>query len=112
MRSMLRAANAMTAKRVRQTAGKAMEVSGIAATSDRYRRLVNRPKIHAAGRGVRLVGISPVATCRHRVMSSLRASATIMVFRIGPRASAVRAEPIQAAKSSFSGTVYQRASSP
>src|SRR5215467_11378975 len=28
-------------------------------------------------------------------MSSLRASATIMVFRVGPRASAVRAEPLR-----------------
>jgi hypothetical protein len=40
---------------------------------------------------VRLVGISPVATSRHSAMNSLRASATIMVSRVGPRASAVRA---------------------
>src|SRR5215469_15045968 len=50
-----------------------------------------QPETHATGRSVRLVGISPVVTSRHRAMSSLRASATIIVLRVGPRASAVRA---------------------
>src|SRR5258708_30381793 len=42
-----------------------------------------------AGRNLMPSVISPVATSRHRAMSSLRASATIMVLRVVRRPSAV-----------------------
>jgi hypothetical protein len=47
--------------------------------------------IHAAGRRTTPSGTSPVLTIRHSPMSSFLASATIMVLRVLPRASAVRA---------------------
>ena len=48
--------------------------------------------VHAtAGRKEIPSGISPVVTMRHSAMSSLRASATIMVLRVPPRVCAVRA---------------------
>src|SRR3981081_2317321 len=43
-----------------------------------------------AGRNLMPSVISPVVTSRHRAMSSLRASATIMVLRVGLRPSAGR----------------------
>src|SRR2546430_428486 len=49
-------------------------------------------KLHGqvpAGRNLRPSVISPVVTSRHRAMSSLRASATIMVLRVVRRPSAV-----------------------
>ena len=46
--------------------------------------------IHVAGRRSRPTGASPVVTSRQSAMRSLRASATIMVLRVPPRASAVR----------------------
>src|SRR6266536_2243754 len=46
--------------------------------------------IHVAGRRSRPAGASPVVTSRQSAMRSLRASATIMVLRVPPRASAVR----------------------
>ena len=45
----------------------------------------------AAGRKTTPSGTSPVVTRRHSAMSSLRASATIIVLRVLPRPSAVRA---------------------
>src|SRR3954470_8476615 len=45
----------------------------------------------AAGRSTTPRGTSPVVTSCHSAMSSLRASATIIVLRVAPRASAVRA---------------------
>jgi hypothetical protein len=45
---------------------------------------------HAAGRRSRPAGVSPVVTSRHSAMRSLRASATIIVLRVPPRASEVR----------------------
>ena len=44
-----------------------------------------------AGRRTTPCGISPVVTSCQRAMSSLRASATIIVLRVLPRPSAVRA---------------------
>ena len=44
----------------------------------------------AAGRRSKPAGASPVVTSRQSAMRSLRASATIMVFRVPPRASTVR----------------------
>ena len=46
---------------------------------------------HAAGRKMTPSGTSPVMTRRHSAMRSLRASATIIVLRVLPRPSAVRA---------------------
>jgi hypothetical protein len=46
---------------------------------------------HVAGRKITPSSISPFVTKRHSAMSSFRASATIMVLRTWPRASAVRA---------------------
>ena len=46
---------------------------------------------HDAGRKTTPCGISPVVTRRQSAMSSLRASATIIVLRVLPRPSAVRA---------------------
>ena len=48
-------------------------------------------KLQATGCRTTPPGASPVVTKRHSAMSSLRASATIMVLRVPPRASAVRA---------------------
>ena len=45
---------------------------------------------YAAGRSWSPSGASPVVASRHRMMRSLRASATIIVLRVPPRASAVR----------------------
>jgi hypothetical protein len=50
-----------------------------------------RSVAHDAGRKTMPCGTSPVVTRRHRAMSSLRASATIIVLRVLPRPSAVRA---------------------
>src|SRR6516164_7582306 len=77
----------------------------VAATSDRHLQSVistladcrsrNRPCLqkghHAAARRARPSGTSPVVASRHSAIRSLRASATIMVLRVTPRASAVRA---------------------
>src|ERR1700724_763167 len=52
--------------------------------------LVSPAIAHAAGRTMTPSGPSPVVTRRHSAMSSLRASATIIVFRVLPRPSAVR----------------------
>ena len=70
------------------------------ATSDRYRwpaikawtspELCSGQAIHAAGRKTTPSGASPVITKRHSAMSNFLASATIMVLRVLPRASAVR----------------------
>ena len=50
-----------------------------------------RPASHCAvGRRSRPAGASPVVASRQSAMRSLRASATIMVLRVPPRASAVR----------------------
>ena len=49
-----------------------------------------RSVAHDAGRKTTPCGTSPVVTRRHRAMSSLRASATIIVLRVLPRPSAVR----------------------
>jgi hypothetical protein len=46
---------------------------------------------HAARRKVTPLGISPLISKRHSAMSNLRAKATIMVLRVLPRASVVRA---------------------
>jgi hypothetical protein len=74
----------------------------VTATSDRYRQTVSeraadtfvrRPidrNVQAAARSLRPRGISPVVTMRHSAISNLRASATIIVLRVEPRASAVR----------------------
>jgi len=56
---------------------------------------------HAAGRRARPAGASPVVTSRHNAMRSLRANATIMVLRVPPRASAVRARYHSAKALSF-----------
>ena len=53
--------------------------------------LVSPAIAHAAGRKMTPSGTSPVVTRRHSAMSSLRASATIIVLRVLPRPSAVRA---------------------
>ena len=45
---------------------------------------------YAAGRSCRPAGVSPVVASRHNTMSSLRASATIIVLRVPPRASDAR----------------------
>ena len=45
----------------------------------------------AAGRRATPCGISPVVTIRHSATSSLRANATIIVLRVPPRLSCVRA---------------------
>jgi hypothetical protein len=50
-----------------------------------------RVAAHDAGRKTTPFGTSPVVTRRQRAMSSLRASATIIVLRVLPRPSAVRA---------------------
>src|SRR4051794_12296541 len=46
---------------------------------------------HVAARSETPSGISPVVAMRQSAISSLRASATIIVLRVAPRASAVRA---------------------
>ena len=48
------------------------------------------PSSYAAGRNITPSGISPVFTMRHSAMSSLRASATIIVLRVPLRPSAAR----------------------
>jgi hypothetical protein len=53
--------------------------------------LSSRVVAHDAGRKTTPCGISPFVTRRQRAMSSLRASATIIVLRVLPRPSAVRA---------------------
>src|SRR5258708_8230585 len=61
-------------------------------------------KLHGqvpAGRNLRPSVISPVVTSRHRAMSSLRASATIMVLRVVLRPSAVRAREQPASRLSL-----------
>src|SRR5882724_3847963 len=61
-------------------------------------------KLHGqvpAGRNLRPSVISPVVTSRHRAMSSLRASATIMVLRVVRRPSAVRSRNQRASRLSF-----------
>jgi hypothetical protein len=45
---------------------------------------------YAAGRSRRPAGVSPVVASRHNTMSSLRASATIIVLRVPPRPSDAR----------------------
>ena len=50
-----------------------------------------RRVLYTAGRKIKRWGTSPVVTRRHRAMSSLRASATIIVLRVTARLSAVRA---------------------
>ena len=45
---------------------------------------------YAAGRSRRPAGVSPVVASRHNTISSLRASATIIVLRVPPRASDAR----------------------
>src|SRR5215468_12490508 len=47
--------------------------------------------VHDAGRNTTPCGTSPLVTRRQRAMSSLRASATIIVLRVLARPSAVRA---------------------
>src|SRR5215203_1246451 len=49
------------------------------------------PVAHDAGRRTTPSGASPVVTKRHKAIKSFRARATIMVLRVPPRASAVRA---------------------
>jgi hypothetical protein len=84
---------------------KAMEERRVTATSDRHRqpRWYGPPMwlscccsyvpaiAHAAGRKMTPSGTSPVMTRRHSAMRSLRASATIIVLRVLPRPSVVRA---------------------
>jgi len=76
----------------------------VAVTSARHLRFGSRQKSkpqnlsraclqaghHAVGRRSRPAGASPVVASRQSAMRSLRASATIMVLRVPPRASAVR----------------------
>jgi hypothetical protein len=82
----------------------AMVGGRVTATSDRHRQtLAGAAKViflfvlsslvlaYDAGRKTTPCGISPVITRRQRAMSSLRASATIIVLRVLPRPSAVRA---------------------
>jgi len=76
-----------------------------AATSDRHRAWAFPPQppidvplspffllraFYAAGRKITPSGISPVVAMRHSAMSSLRASATIIVLRVPLRPSAAR----------------------
>lgn len=62
-----------------------------AATRHRYgARLQQLSCPYAAGRSSRPTAVSPVVTSRHSAMRSLRASATIIVLRVPPRASEVR----------------------
>lgn len=49
------------------------------------------PRAHHAARKMTPSGTSPVVTRRHSAISSLRASATIIVLRVLPRPSLVRA---------------------
>ena len=56
-----------------------------------YPVVLFRALAHEAGRKTTPCGTSPVATRRQRAMRSLRASATIIVLRVLPRPSAVRA---------------------
>src|SRR5258707_10369587 len=61
-------------------------------------------KLHGqvpAGRNLMPSVISPVVTSRHRAMSSLRASATIMVLRVVLRPSAVRPRNHRTSRPSF-----------
>jgi hypothetical protein len=51
-----------------------------------------RPTGHVVGRSTTPSGTSPVVANRHNPMSSLRANATIIVLRVAPRRSAVRAQ--------------------
>ena len=82
----------------------AMGLRRVTATSDRHRQtLAWAAKLvvlvsflfdvvaHDAGRKTTPSGTSPVVTRRQSAMSSLRASATIIVLRVLPRPSAVRA---------------------
>ena len=60
-----------------------------------------RVSSYAAGRNETPCGISPVVASRQSAMSSLRARATIMVLRVPPRPSAVRARNHCASALSF-----------
>jgi hypothetical protein len=62
----------------------------VATTSDPVPLLVCVGLAHAAGRKMTPTGTSPMVTSCHSAMSSLRASATIMVLRVVRRPSAVR----------------------
>src|SRR5215472_16316431 len=71
----------------------------VPATSDRHRQSVDTGGLqkplargchHAAARRTRPDGTSPVVASGQSAIRSLRASATIMVLRVVPRASAVR----------------------
>ena len=72
-----------------------------AATLDRHRARALPPQtligvslspfFYAAGRNITPSGISPVVAMRQSAMSSLRASATIIVLRVPLRPSAARA---------------------
>jgi hypothetical protein len=63
--------------------------------------ITRRPAIHSAGRSTTPSGTSPMVASRHNPMSSLRASATIIVLRAAPRASAVRRQCQRANALSF-----------
>jgi hypothetical protein len=90
-----------------RTAWKTMGVRRGTATSDRHRQSLAqgcqmvvllsvsfRAVAHDAGRRTTSRGISSVVTRCQRATSTLRASATIIVLRVLPRPSAVRAEPL------------------
>jgi hypothetical protein len=82
----------------------AMVSTRVTATSDRHQQTLTwaaklvvllslsfRVVAHDAGRRTTPCGTSPIVTRRQRAISSLRASATIIVLRVLPRPSAVRA---------------------
>jgi hypothetical protein len=71
--------------------------------------LVSPAIAHAAGRKMTPSGTSPVVTRRHSAMSSLRASATIIVLRVLPRPSAVRASNYFAKALSFWNLIKHQA---
>src|SRR5208337_2596053 len=87
----------------------------IAATSDRHRRpgassavscrtlivLSHSQRVHAAGRSSTPSGTSPVVTRRHSAISSLRASATIIVVLRAPLGPSVRVRYQRASALSF-----------
>src|ERR1700752_1395311 len=66
--------------------------------------------VHGAGRNTTPCGTSPLVTRRQRAMSSLRASATIIVLRVLARLSAVRAAN-QLAKALFFWNLTKRQAS-
>jgi hypothetical protein len=55
------------------------------------KKMLSRRPFQPAGRRMTPSKVSPVVTKRHSAMSSLRASATIIVLRVPRRLSAVRA---------------------